>query len=115
MQHFAGEEDDLVLLRNNRLVAPLTDVCSAFQARIVNPQLTAFELPRLALEEVNKSQVPRGHWLTAVVAVKVEEVPVIAGGDLGLHPGDGELLHPQLVQHLRQYRLDAFQRDVLVT
>src|SRR5271165_56498 len=115
MQQFAGEENDLVLLRNDRLVASLAHVYSAVQARVVNPQFTAFELSRLAMEKVNKSQVPRGNRLAAVVAVKVEEVSVIAGRDLGLYPGDGEFFHPQLVQHLRQRRRDAFQHDVLMT
>src|SRR5208283_4212605 len=90
VQQFAGKENDLVLLRNDRLVASLADVSSTFQSCIVNPQLTALELSRLAMEEVNKSQMPRGHRLAAVIAVKVEEVSVIARRDLRFHPCDGE-------------------------
>ena len=57
MQQLAREEDDLVLLRNNRLIAPLADVAAVFQPRIVNTQLTAFELARLAMKEVNERQM----------------------------------------------------------
>ena len=57
MQQFAWEEDNLILLRHNRLVRAFADVSPVFQMRVVNPQFTPFELPRLAMEEVNKSKV----------------------------------------------------------
>ena len=71
----------------------------------MNPQFTTFELPRLAMEEVHKCQVSRGHAIAAVIAVEAEEIPVVAGGDLGLHPGNGEFLHAEFLQNLRQHRL----------
>src|SRR6202030_4226912 len=114
VHQFAREKDDLILPRHNRLVTALTDVRSFFQARIVNPQFPAFELPRLAVKEVDEGYVSRCDSITAVIAVEVEEIPVIARGYLGLHAGDGKFLHAELFQNLRQYRLDACQNPILM-
>ena len=101
MHQFAREKDDLVLLRDDRLVAARTHVRPLFQASIVNAQFTPFELPGLAMKEVDKGQVARGHAIAAIVAVEVEEIAVVAGGDLDFHTGDGELLHTKRVEDLR--------------
>src|ERR1700693_3558346 len=114
MHQFAREKDDLVLLRDNRLVTALTDVRSFFQPRIVNPQFPTFELPRLAVKEVDEGQVSRGDTIAAVIAVEVEEIPFVAGGYLGFHTADGKFLHAKLFQNLRQYRLDACQNQILM-
>src|SRR5271169_3099170 len=66
------------------------------------------------MEEVDEGQMARGHWSAAVVAVETEEISVVAGGNLGLHTGNGEFLHPELVPNQWQYRLDPFQDQVLV-
>lgn len=114
MQQFAREEDDLVLLRSDRLVTSLTDVSTFFQTCIVNPQFSTFKLPGLTMEEVHKGQPSRGYAITAVVAVEVEEVPMVAGGELGLHVGDGKLRHAECPQNLRQDCLDTCQYHVPV-
>src|SRR5215831_17345198 len=88
MHQRAGEKDDLVLLRNNRLVAALADVNPFFQPRIMDPQFAAFEPPRLLMEEINERQMATSHSLAGVIAVEVEEIAVIAGGDLRLHAGN---------------------------
>src|SRR5450631_4344556 len=44
----------------------------------------------------------------------MEEVAVVAGGDLRFHSGNGEFFHPQFVQNLRQNGLDALQYQVLM-
>ena len=109
MQQFTREEDDLILPRHDRLVTTLADVSAFFPSRVVNPQFTAFELSRLTMEEIDKCQVSCGYSIAAVIAVEVEEVPVVAGGDLGFYVGDGKFLHAELVQNLWQYSLDACQ------
>ncbi len=114
MQQFAWEEDNLILLRHDRLVTSFADVNAVFQMRVVNPQFTPFKLPGFAMEEVDKGQVSRRYAIAAVIAVEVEEVPVVAGRDLGLHIGSGKFLHAEFVQNLRQHGFNACQYHVLV-
>src|SRR5579871_5276107 len=57
MHHLAREEDDLVLLRNDRLIAAFADVQAVFQMRIVNAQLSTLEHPRLAVKEIDERQI----------------------------------------------------------
>ncbi len=66
------------------------------------------------MEEVDERQVARSHGIAPVIAVEVEKVSVVAGGDLDLHAGNGEFLHAKPVEDLRQHGLDAFQHHVLV-
>src|ERR1700745_2986750 len=49
MQQFAGEENDLVLLRHDGLIAAFAHIDTVFQERIMDAQLSAFELARFAL------------------------------------------------------------------
>jgi len=114
VEHFAGEKNDLVLLRNDRLVSAFADVNPILQPRVVNPQFTSLELPGLAMEEVDKRQMTGGDTFAAVIAVEVEEISVVARGYLGLHGGDGKFLHAELIENLWQHGLDAIEHHVLV-
>ncbi len=58
MHQFAGEENDLILLRNNRLVASITDVRAVLQVRVVNTELAAIEPTWFLMEEVHECEVP---------------------------------------------------------
>src|SRR3954471_16505460 len=114
MQQFAREEDKLVLLRNDWLVVPVADVGALMQACVVNPQFATFELPRFAMEEIDERQMTRSHGCTSVVAVKLEEVPVFAGGYLSLKASDVECLHVEFFKYLRQNRFDAIEDQNLM-
>src|SRR5580693_5609508 len=105
MHQFAGEKDDLILLRNNRLVAPIADVAGVLQMRVVNTKFPTFKLARLAVEEVHKREVAGGNSLASIVVMAVEEVAIVAGCNLSFYIRDGELLHREPLQHLGQYRL----------
>src|SRR3954451_212304 len=102
MQQLAGKENNLVLLRNDGLVTAIAYIHVAFQARIVDLQLSAFELARFAMEEIHKRQVARSHPFTGVITVEVKKVSVIAGSDLRLDAADGEFFHFELFQNLGQ-------------
>src|SRR5206468_1634417 len=95
VQQFAREEYDLVLPWNDRLIAALADVNSVFQMRVMNAQFTAFELAWLAMEKIDEGQISRGHAIARVVAVEVEEVAVVARGNLRLNPRNRKFLHTQ--------------------
>src|SRR3954462_2952254 len=88
MQQFAREEDNLVLLRNDRLAAPAADVGAIMQACVVNPQFATFELPRFAMKEIDERQMTRSHTCASVVAVKLEEAPALVGGYLSFKAKD---------------------------
>ena len=96
MQQFAREEYDLVLLWHDRLIAAVADVRPILQVRVMNSQFSALELAWFAVEEIDERQMSRRHSLAAVVAMEVEEVSVITGGNLCLDIRDRKLLHLQL-------------------
>ncbi len=101
MHQFAGEKDNLILLRCDRLVASVTDVVISCQARVVNAEFSTIELSRLALEKIDECEIAVSNFVAAVIAVEVEKVTVVASCDLGLDSGDRNLFHPQLLQDLR--------------
>ena len=109
MQHLAGEEHNLVLLRNDGLIRAFAHVFTVLQTGIVDPQLPAFEAAWFAMEEVDEREIARRHTLAAVVAMKVEEIAFIAGRDLRLHACDGELFHPEFPQYFWQGSADALE------
>src|SRR5205807_8477402 len=90
VQHLAGEEHNLVLLRNEGLIRAFAHVFTVLQTGIVDPQLPAFEAAWFAMEEVDEREIARRHPLAAVVAMKVEEIAFIAGANLRLHPCNRE-------------------------
>src|SRR5579863_2254368 len=100
MQQLAREKHDLILPRNNFLIGSGADIALLFHPRIVNAQLSPFEQPRLAMEKVHKGQMAGRDPITAIVAVKTEKISIVAGGDLRLHAGYVEFLHPQLLEDL---------------
>ena len=85
MQHLAGKEHNLVLLRNDGLVPACADVFPVLQAGIVDPQLSTFKAARFTLEEINECEISLRHPLAAVVAMKVEEITFITRRNLRLH------------------------------
>ena len=103
MQQFAWKEDDLILLRNDRLVAPIAYVTGILQMRVVNAQFPTFKLTGLAVEEVHKCEVPGRNAFASVVVMAVEEVAIVAGCNLSFHIRDGEFVS---TTNSRRQRLD---------
>lgn len=114
MHQFAREEHNLVLLRRDRLIRAVADILIAIEPGVVEPQFPALELPWFLMEEVDERQMTRGHAVTAVVAVEMEEVSVIAGSDLRFHTGDIKFFHPQLGHYFGENGFDALEDDFLV-
>jgi len=102
VQQFTGKENNLVLLRRDGLVCAFAYVVAIFQPCVMNPEFATFELPGITMEEVNKGQVTRCHRLAAIVAVKLEEIAVIARCNLRFNQRDGEPFHIELCENLRQ-------------
>ncbi len=72
--------------------------------RIVEEQFPALELARLAMEEVNeRDSAGRDHFIR-IIAVRAEEVTVIAGRDLSFRMCDRKLFDPKLVPALSATR-----------
>src|SRR5580692_1412427 len=114
MQRRAREENDLVLLRHDRLVAPRAKRVAALLPCIMQPQLSALEPARFAMEKVHERHPSRCDPLLRVITMGMEKVSVIAGGDLHLRPRNGKLLDPKFFQHLWQHRPDSIQDHRLV-
>ena len=77
MHQFAGEEHDLVLPRNDGVIASLADINAIFQPRIVKPQFSALELGRLTMKEIHKCQTAgrdRSPSLLAVIWVSISGI-----------------------------------------
>lgn len=114
MQQRAREKHDLILLRHDPLIASSADSPLRSAVRIVKEQFPALKLARLAMEEVNeRDSAGRDHFI-GVIAVRAEEVPVIAGRDLSFRVPNRKLFDPKLVQHSRQHATDSVEDDCLV-
>jgi hypothetical protein len=64
---------------------------------VVQPELAAFELPRLEIEVIHEGDLPRCHLVAAVVVVGAEEVSVVVDreltfGVIELEVGSSDLL-----------------------
>src|SRR5215467_10883258 len=109
MLQFTGEEDDPILLGNNRLERSVANVCALPEMCVVNAQLPAFKLPRFPMEEVYEREMPCGHSFASVVVVQPEKVAVVARSNLRLDATDVELLHPEFLNNLGQHGLNPRQ------
>ena len=102
MQRRAREKYDLVLLWPDRLITAGLTGLSPSSARVVETQLSAIELARFAMEKIDEGQAPGSDSFLRIITVSVEEVSIIAGGDLHLGSRYRKLFHPKLFQHPRQ-------------
>src|SRR5713101_9457622 len=114
VQQRTGEEDHLILLRHDGLIVPGADVLAVFPSRVVNSQLASPKVFRLTVEEINKGQLARSNLVLAVVIVVAEEVPIVAGSNLGLDPRDRKNFAPHFLQNPRQIGLNTIEDDRLV-
>jgi hypothetical protein len=114
VQQLAGEEHNLVLPGNDRLVTPFAFVMAVLEPRVVDPQFAAFEATRFAMKKVNECQMSSRNRIAAVVAVAIEKVPVIAGRDLHFNGRNAEVLHAKLLQNIGQYGFDALEHNLLM-
>src|SRR5208282_4286081 len=80
----------------------------------MQPQLSTLELARFPMEKIDERHSPRCNPFLRVITMCMEEVSIIARGDLHLRSRDGKLLDPELFQNLWQHSSDPFEDYLLV-
>jgi len=104
VQRRTREEYDLVLLGNNRLIAARANRRIAALSRVVETQIASLELARFTMEKIYERHPPRCDPLLRIVAMRAEEVSLIAGRNLHFGPCNMKLFHPQLLQYAGKYQ-----------
>jgi hypothetical protein len=109
MQGGTWEKYDLVLLWNNRLITARSGGVVTGIHRIMEPQFSTIELYGFAMEEVDERDASRGNHLLRIIAMRPEEISVVAGRNLHLGSRDWEFLNPELLKHSWQNRPNPLQ------